>query len=104
MALKGITASIGTVGDAFHDALMETINGLYKTECIPAAMFHAGPCWTLADVEYASAGWVHWCNYWRLHGALEMLTPIEIETLHYEARTREPEPPGNDREPGTVHA
>ena len=56
--LEGITPSIGTVGDAFDIALMETINGLYKTECIRTTVFHSGPYRTLADVEFATAGWV----------------------------------------------
>lgn len=71
---------------------METVNGLFKTECIHTTVFHAGPHQTLAEVESATAGWVDWYNDRRLHGSLEMLTPLEIETLHYEALTREPEP------------
>ncbi len=92
LALEGINPSIGTVGDAYDNALMETINGLYKAECIRTTVFHAGPYRTLADVEYATAGWVDWYNNRRLHGTLGMLTPIEFETLHYQALTREPEP------------
>ncbi|GHD09087.1 hypothetical protein GCM10008096_21390 [Zhihengliuella salsuginis] len=53
---------------------------------------HAGPFRTLAGVEFATAGWVDWYNNRRLHGSLGMLTPIEFETLHYEALTREPAP------------
>lgn len=90
--LEGITPSIGTVGDAFDIALMETINGLYKTECIRAIVFHAGPYRTLADVEFATAGWVDWYNNRRLPGSLGMLTPVESETLHNEALTRESAP------------
>jgi len=60
LALEGILPSIGTVGDAYDNALMETINGLYKTECIRTRVFHRGPYKTLADVEYATAGWVDW--------------------------------------------
>ena len=71
---------------------METINGLFKTECIRTTVFHPGPYRTLADVEYATAGWVEWYNNRRLHGTLGMLTPVEFETLHYQALTREPEP------------
>jgi len=36
---------------------METINGLYKAECIRTTVFHEGPYKTIADVEYATAGW-----------------------------------------------
>ena len=41
---------------------MESINGLYKAECIRTTVFHDGPYKTLADVEYATAGWVDWYN------------------------------------------
>ena len=68
---------------------MESVNGLFKTECICTTIFHPGPFGTLADVEFATAGWVDWYNC-RLHGSLEMLTPVEFETHHYEALTREP--------------
>ena len=56
--LEGIRPSIGSIGDAYDNALMETINGLYKAECIRTTVFHQGPYKTLADVEYATAGWV----------------------------------------------
>ncbi|OMH30690.1 transposase [Tersicoccus sp. Bi-70] len=92
LALEGISPSIGTVGDAYDNALMETVNGLFKAKCIRTTVFHAGPYRTLADVEYATAGWVDWYNNRRIHGTLEMLTPIEFETLHYQAPTREPQP------------
>ena len=92
LALEGIAPSIGTVGDAYDNALMETVNGLFKTECIRTTVFNPGAFRTLSDVEFATAGWVDWYNNRRLHGTLGMLTPIEFETLHYEALTREPEP------------
>ncbi|BAC19429.1 integrase core domain protein [Corynebacterium efficiens YS-314] len=60
LALEGIAPSIGTVGDAFDNALMKTVSGLYKTECIRTTVFHSGPFRTLADVEFATAGWVDW--------------------------------------------
>ena len=90
--LEGIAPSIGTVGDAYDNALMESANGLYKTECIRTTVFHPGPFRTLADVEFATAGWADWYNNRRLHGSLGMLTPVEFETLHYEALTQEPAP------------
>ena len=49
---------------------METVIGLYKTECIRTTVFHDGPYNTIADVEYATAGWVDWYNDRRLHGTL----------------------------------
>ncbi len=56
LALEKIKPSIGTVGDAYDNALMETINGLYKTECIRTTIFHYGPYKTITDVEFATAG------------------------------------------------
>jgi putative transposase len=64
---EGIRPSIGSVGDAFDNALMESINGLYKTECVRADVFHEGPFHTLEDVEFATAAWVEWYNHRRLH-------------------------------------
>lgn len=87
LALEGIAASIGTVGDAFDNALMETVNGLFNTECIRITVFHTGPYRSFADVEFATAGWVDWYNNRCLHGSLGMLTPVESETLHNEALT-----------------
>jgi putative transposase len=65
---------------------MESIIGLFKTECITTTVFHDGPYKTLADVEYATAGWVDWYNHRRLHSSLGMLTPEEFEQAHYAAQ------------------
>jgi putative transposase len=92
LALEGIAPSIGTVGDAYDNGLMESIIGLFKTEAITTTVFHDGPYKTLADVEYATAGWVDWYNHRRLHGTLGMLTPTEYEQAHYAASIREPQP------------
>ena len=85
LALEGIRPSIGSVGDAFDNALMETIIGLFKAECIRTTVFHDGPYKTLADVEYATAGWVDWYNNRRLHGSIGMVPPVEYEQAHYAA-------------------
>jgi putative transposase len=92
LELEGIRPSIGSVGDAYDNALMECVIGLYKTECIRTTVFHAGPYRSLADVEYATAGWVDWYNNRRLHGSLGMLSPVEYETAHYATLNREPQP------------
>ena len=85
LAAEGIAASIGTVADAYDNALMECVIGLYKTECITTTIFHNGPYKTIADVEYATAGWVEWYNNRRLHSSLAMTTPAEYETAYYAA-------------------
>ena len=60
LADEGIRPSIGSVADAYDNALMECVIGLYKTECIRTTVFHSGPHRTIGDVEYATAGWVDW--------------------------------------------
>src|SRR5205085_8923463 len=57
----GIAPSIGTVGDALDNALMESTIGLYKTELIEHDRARS---WTgLAEVERETASWVHWSRY-----------------------------------------
>ena len=89
LAAEGIAASIGTVADAYDNALMECVIGLYKTECITTTIFHDSPYKTIADVEYATAGWVEWYNNRRLHSSLAMTTPAEYETAYYANLNRE---------------
>lgn len=92
LALEQIAPSIGSVGDAYDNALMETINGVYKAECIGTTVFHDGPFKTIADVEFATGGWVDWYNHRRLHGSLGMVSPNEFEQAYYATLTREPLP------------
>ncbi|MFI6631485.1 IS3 family transposase [Nonomuraea fuscirosea] len=75
----GIDASIGTVGDALDNALMESQIGLYKTELIKPR----GPWRSLAEVELATAEWVAWFNTTRLHSAIGHLPPEEFEAIYY---------------------
>jgi putative transposase len=92
LVLQQIRPSIGSVGDAYDNALMECINGLYKTECIRTQVFHRGPYRTIGDVEYATAGWVDWYNNRRLHSSLGMVPPAEHEQAYYAALNREQQP------------
>ncbi|MEV6867796.1 IS3 family transposase [Streptosporangium subroseum] len=75
----GIDASIGTVGDALDNALMESQIGLYKTELIK----RGGPWRSLADVELATAEWIEWFNTTRLHSAIGNVPPEEFEAAYY---------------------
>jgi len=64
LMLEGLIPSIGTVGDAYDNALAETTIGLYKTECIRAGSpFRQGPLRTLADIEKITSAWVAWSRY-----------------------------------------
>jgi transposase InsO family protein len=92
LALEGVRPSIGSVGDAYDNALMECVIGLYKTECIRTTVFHPDAYKTIGDVEYATAGWVDWYNNRRLHSTLDYTTPVEFEQAHYATLTREPQP------------
>jgi transposase InsO family protein len=92
LELAGIAPSIGTVGDAYDNALMETIIGLFKTECLRTRIFHHGPHKTIADVEYAAMDWVNWYNTRRLHTSIGFLTPLEHEAAYYAALNPEPQP------------
>lgn len=72
-------------------SVAETINGLYKAECIRTTVFHDGPYKSLADIKYAIAGWVDWYNQRRLHGSLGNVPPVEYEHAHYAALNPEPQ-------------
>ena len=74
-----MAGSIGSVGDALDNGLMESTIGLYKTEVIgqnPRSW--TGP----RDVEQATAEWVHWYNAYRLHSSIGLVPPIEYEALY----------------------
>jgi putative transposase len=66
LAEIGARPSIGTVADSFDNALAETVNGLYKAECV----YGPDTCGQLDvdAVELATLSWVHWYNHDRLHG------------------------------------
>ena len=74
-----ITGSIGTVGDAYDNALMESTIGLYKSELIDFKR----PSWDdWRQVERDTAEWVAWYNHERLHSGCGDIPPIEYETLY----------------------
>ncbi|MFL4952990.1 integrase core domain-containing protein, partial [Streptomyces sp. MMS24-I31] len=75
----GAAPSVGSVGDALDNALMESTIGLFKTETIKPG----GPWRTLDDVELATLTWVDWYNNRRLHSSIGDLPPTEYETVHY---------------------
>ena len=76
--------SIGSVGDAYDNALAETIIGLYKCECVRVGSpFNPAGFTTVADVETATANWVYWFNNHRLLHRLGRRPPAEAEAEHY---------------------
>lgn len=93
LMLEGVLASIGSVGDAYDNALAETTIGLFKAEAIrPGNPFHPGPFKTIEDIEFATMGWVDWFNNRRLHSTLDYMPPAEYETNYYATNlTSQPE-------------
>jgi len=79
LAEAGIESSVGSVGDAYDNALAETINGLYKTEVIR----RRGPWRNIDEVEYATLEWVDWFNNRRLLEPIGWTTPVEYEKAFY---------------------
>lgn len=84
LALEGIAGSIGSVGDAYDNALAESTIGLFKNEAIrDGSPFRNGPLKTVDDVEWVTAGWVDWFNARRLHSRLGDIPPDEYEAGYY---------------------
>jgi transposase InsO family protein len=72
----GVLASIGSVGDAYDNAMAESFVDTFKTELI------ADRVWcTRSQLELAIVEWVAWFNNDRLHESLGDLPPAEFETL-----------------------
>jgi len=85
----GITGSIGSVGDALDNALMESTIGLFKTEVID----HERRVWeSWRQVEKATASWVHWYNTERLHSSIGDVPPAEYEGVYYDITRADSEP------------
>ena len=87
LSLSGLRPSIGSVGDAYDNALAETTIGLYKNECTRAdSPFRRGPLRNLADVELITADYVAWYNQQRLMHRLGRIPPAEAEAEYYDQR------------------
>ena len=79
LAEAGIEPSVGSVGDAYDNALAETINGLYKTEVI-----RRRSSWkTAEEVELETLKWVDWFNNRRLLEPIGHIPPAEAEHNYY---------------------
>ena len=72
----GVLASIGSVGDAYDNAMAESFVDSFKTELIADRVWRTRTQLELAIVEY-----VGWFNNDRLHESLGDLPPAEFETL-----------------------
>jgi transposase InsO family protein len=79
LSAAGVEASTGRTGDAYDNAMAETINGLFKTEVIRPLGTWKG----IQDVEYATLEWVDWFNNRRLLEPIGNIPPVEFEMLYY---------------------
>jgi putative transposase len=72
-----VLASIGSVGDAYDNAMAESFVDSFKTELIRDRVWKTRSQLELAIVEY-----VGWFNTQRLHESLGDLPPAEFEALY----------------------
>jgi putative transposase len=72
-----VLASIGSVGDAFDNAMAESFVDTFKTELIADRVWR-----TRTQLELAIVEWVAWFNDERLHESLGDLPPAEFESLY----------------------
>ena len=79
LSAAGVQPSTGRTGDAYDNAMAETINGLFKTEVVRLL----GPWKSLEDVEYATLEWVHWFNNRRLLEPIGNIPPVEFENAFF---------------------
>ena len=81
LALHGIRASIGSVGDSYDNALAESINGDYKRTLIHNPV--KGPWRSFEQLEAETARWVHWHNNGNITEYNNWKTPVQIEEMLY---------------------
>jgi transposase InsO family protein len=73
----GVLASIGSVGDAYDNAMAESFVDTFKTELIADRVWR-----TRTQLEIAIVEWVAWFNNDRLHASLGDIPPAEFEALY----------------------
>ncbi len=73
----GVLASVGSVGDAYDNAMAESFVDTFKTELLADRSWRTRSQLELAVVEYVS-----WFNHERLHESLGDRSPVEFEDLY----------------------
>ncbi len=79
LAEAGIEPSVGSKGDSYDNALVESVIGLFKTEVIRRSGLWRG----VEDVEFATLEWVDWFNHRRLLEPIGDRPPVEYEEAYY---------------------
>jgi transposase InsO family protein len=80
----GVLASVGSVGDAYDNAMAESFVDTFKTELVADRVWRSRSQLELAVVEYVS-----WFNNERLHESLGDRSPAEFEGLYVQRGDRD---------------
>lgn len=72
-----VLQSIGSVGDAYDNAMAESFVDTFKTELIADRVWR-----TRSQLELAIVEWVAWFNTTRLHASLGDVPPADFEDLY----------------------
>jgi transposase InsO family protein len=76
LADLAIAASVGSVADAYDNAMAESFVATLKTEIVAGRVFP-----TRFDAEITLAEYLGWLNHSRLRQALDDIPPAEFEAL-----------------------
>jgi transposase InsO family protein len=81
----GVLASVGSVGDAYDNAMAESFVDSLKTELVADRVFK-----TRSQLELGLAEYLSWFNNDRLHESLGDIPPAEFEAARAAASLRSP--------------
>jgi putative transposase len=88
----GVLASVGSVGDAYDNAMAESFVDSFKTELLADRVFR-----TRSQLEFGVVEYISWFNNDRLHESLGDAPPAEFEALHLDRPL-----PGSARPTGSL--
>ncbi|MGC1166237.1 MAG: integrase core domain-containing protein [Solirubrobacterales bacterium] len=73
-----VLGSLGSIGDAYDNALAESFVDSFKTELVAERTWRS-----VAQAELAIVEWVSWFNHRRLHSSIGDI-PVEFEQIYAE--------------------
>ena len=79
LAEVNVSASVGSRGDSYDCAMIESLNGTFKAELIK---LH-GPWRSRDATEISIIEWIDWYNAVRLHSEIGDIPPVEHEADWY---------------------